>query len=126
MKIRIRGNSVRFRLTKSEVHRLCEEGIIEEKTEFNESSFIYSVKASAQHDNLYASFFEGAIVLYIPNLLLKNWNVNDKVGFYNTRKLKNGKDLMLTLEKDFVCMDETVEDQSDNYPNPKMMNDKSS
>ena len=119
MKIRIKGNSVRFRLTKSEVKRLCGEGIIEEKTEFDESSFSYSVKASAKYDNLHASLLEGKITLYIPNLLLRNWNANEKVGFYSIQELKNGKDLMLTLEKDFVCMDETMVDQSDNYPNPK-------
>jgi hypothetical protein len=34
--------------------------------------------------------------------------------------MENGKELFLLLEKDFVCLDETIEDQSDNYPNPLM------
>jgi len=29
-----------------------------------------------------------------------------------------GVQLHLLLEKDFVCLDNTAEDQSDNYPNP--------
>jgi len=37
----------------------------------------------------------------------------DKVGFENA----DGK-LHLLVEKDFVCLDEVAEDQSDNYPNP--------
>ena len=121
MKIRIRGNSVRFRLTKSEVQRLCGTGTVEEKTEFDGSFFYYAVKASKKHDNLHASFLDGTIILHIPITLLNNWNTNEKVGFYHTQRLNGGSGLMLTLEKDFVCMDKTAEDQSDNYPNPKMM-----
>ena len=122
MKIRIRGNSIRFRLTKSEVEVLCEEGIFEQRTEFNESIFVYAVKATALYQNMYASFEKNTIFMHIPNVLLKGWNQNDKVGFYHDLLLENGETLKLTLEKDFVCMDETVEDQSDNYPNPKALN----
>ncbi len=120
MKIRIKGNSVRFRLTKSEVRALCEVGSIEEKTEFGESLFTYAVSVSDEHDDLWASFNDGSIALSISNTLLDNWDTNENVGFYHTQTNGNGSSLVLTLEKDFVCMDETVEDQSDNYPNPKM------
>jgi hypothetical protein len=33
-------------------------------------------------------------------------------------EIGNDKYLFLLVEKDFVCLDNTVEDQSDNYPNP--------
>ena len=120
MKIRIRGNSVRFRLTRSEVDELCKTGCVEEKTAFNESSFSYAVKASEEKENLYASFVEGTITLYVSNVLLLDWDTNDNVGFYHNQSLNTGKELTLVLEKDFVCMDQKTEDQSDNYPNPKM------
>lgn len=121
MKIRIKGNSVRFRLTKTEVQVLCEKGIAREKTAFNESNFVYAVKVSEKYDNLHASFLNLGIILFIPKKILSDWHLNDQVGFYYTQTLENGEKLELKLEKDFVCMDETVEDQSDNYPNPKMM-----
>ena len=35
MKLRIRGNSIRLRLTQSEVEKIKEMGLVEEKTEFN-------------------------------------------------------------------------------------------
>ncbi|WP_394971016.1 DUF7009 family protein [uncultured Croceitalea sp.] len=121
MKIRIKGNSVRFRLTKTEVQALCEKGIAREKTTFNESNFVYAVKVSDKYDNLHASFLNLGIILFIPPSLLSDWHLNDQVGFYHTQTLEYGQQLELKLEKDFVCMDETVEDQSDNYPNPKMI-----
>jgi hypothetical protein len=52
--------------------------------------------------------------------MASNWDANDKVGFENTVSLKNGKTLHLLLEKDFTCLDDRGEDESDNYPNPKM------
>ena len=121
MKIRIKENSIRFRLTKSEVQKLCDEGVFEQQTKFDDSVFSYAVKASAAFKNLQAQFSNGTITLLVPNELLREWYKNEKVGFYHTQNLNNGESLSLTLEKDFVCMDETIEDQSDNYPNPKML-----
>lgn len=121
MKIRIRGNSIRFRLTKTEVEKLCNKGVIEELTQFEKTSFFYAVKETTEKEELFGSFENNGILLYVPSILLKNWQHNATVGFYHNQRLKGGTELMLTLEKDFVCMDETVEDQSDNYPNPKAL-----
>lgn len=119
MKIRIKGNSVRFRLTKTEVQTLCERGMAREKTVFNESNFVYAVKVSDKYDNLHASFLNLGIILFIPKTILSDWHLNNQVGFYHSQTIEDGQKLELKLEKDFVCMDETNEDQSDNYPNPK-------
>jgi len=119
MKIRIKGNSIRFRLTKSEVENLCENGLCREKTTFDEVNFVYAVKASEQYKDLHALFLGNGIILNIPKANLSGWFENDQVGFYHSQELGCGEKLQLTLEKDFACMDETSEDQSDNYPNPK-------
>jgi hypothetical protein len=42
----------------------------------------------------------------------------DVIGFDNTIDMDNGRKLFLLIEKDFVCLDHTLEDQSDNYENP--------
>ena len=119
MKIRIKGNSVRFRLTKKEVESVCEKGLFREKTQFNEAHFVYAVTASDKHDHLHASFLNLGIILFVPKHLVKGWDTNDEVGFYHTQILDDGQKLDLTLEKDFVCLDDRDEDESDNYPNPR-------
>lgn len=119
MKIRIKGNSVRFRLTKSEVEALCKNGVFEEKTVFEEDVFKYAVKMDADGNALRAEFKNQKITLWLPEKYGKDWHQNEQVGFENTMKLGNGQELHLLLEKDFVCLDNTTEDQSDNYPNPK-------
>ncbi len=44
MKIRIKDNTVRFRLTQSEVAKLGEDGIISSFTEFVDRPFIYAIE----------------------------------------------------------------------------------
>lgn len=119
MKIRIRGNSVRFRLTKTEVETFSKAGFIEEKTAFGNRTFSYAVKTSSAVDNLRADFEDDTITLYLPQKDGQEWFEDEKVGFENTIRLNNDQELYLLLEKDFACLDNTIEDQSDNYPNPK-------
>lgn len=117
MKIRIHGNSVRYRLSKSEVHTLEQEGYLEETTSFGASRLAYVVQKSEDND-LTARFDGGKITLFVPGGLLKNWTVNDRIGFETNMPLDDGRSLYLLIEKDFKCLDNVSEDQSDNYENP--------
>ena len=119
MKIRIRENSVRYRLTKSEVEAFCREGYFEQKTHFESKTFTYALKARSDIDELYADFRKDTISLFLNDVLAVNWDKEERVGFSGTMETKNGHCISLLLEKDFICMDETLEDQSDNYPNPR-------
>jgi len=114
MKLRIKGNSIRLRLTKSDVDKLCSNSIIEEKTSFGESVFKYVLQSKDNLSDLSAEFKNGTMTISIPSLLIKDWNKNDIVGF-NTSP---DESLQIIIEKDFKCLDETTEDQSDNFENP--------
>ena len=119
MKIRILGNSLRFRLTRSEVDTLCNKGYIEDQTTFDTSVFTYAVKLVEASAKLSAQFNNNTISLNLPVSLGNNWHQTEQVGFNETMEFKNEGTLSLLLEKDFTCLDERLEDQSDNYPNPK-------
>lgn len=114
MKIRIKDNSVRIRLTQSEVNALYQDGNISSRTEFLEQAFVYAVER-ADVPELSVEFVENKITLKIPANLLEQMYSTDVVGFEGLTGKVN-----LLLEKDFVCLDNTFEDQSDNYPNPNM------
>ena len=118
MKIRIKGNTLRFRLTKSEVEYFGKEGRLEERTDFGRSSFSYALQAIAEGDKLTADFANGIITLFIPEHLAKEWTDTEKVGYESEMEIGNGKKLFLLLEKDYKCLDNVSEDQSDNYENP--------
>ncbi|RAJ05874.1 DUF7009 family protein [Arenibacter echinorum] len=118
MKIRIQGNSVRYRLTRSEVASLKKEGYYKEQTAFNGKDFTYAVAAKENITGLQAEFQGDTITLCLPKNESIKWPDNERVGYENKMILNDGQVLSLLLEKDFVCLDERVEDQSDNYPNP--------
>ena len=119
MKIRIKGNSIRFRLTKSEVSLFSEQGEYSEETRFNGKTFRYSLQATDKVEILNATFVDDTICFSVPKDFSASWAGNDEVGIRNLQILDDGTELFLLLEKDFVCLDETFEDQSDNYPNPR-------
>lgn len=119
MKIRIKGNSIRYRLTKSEVETFCKTGFFEESTDFDNVTFKYALKAKVGITMLDAKFEANTITLFLEKSKSDDWFKTDEIGFKHSILSKNGTELSLLLEKDFVCMDETTEDQSDNYPNPK-------
>lgn len=118
MKIRIKGNSVRLRLTKTEVTTFCNTGLVEEQTQFLQGLFCYRLEAKDTIESLEASFHKNTVAIYMPEAIRTEWATSSRVGYEAMVSSSNGNQLSLLVEKDFVCLDETVEDQSDNYPNP--------
>jgi hypothetical protein len=114
MKIRIKDNSIRFRLTQSEVAELGQKGVISSFTEFVDHPFIYAIERT-EDEELSAAFIENRIVLKMPKDMINEWISTDRVGFDGQAGL-----VKILIEKDFVCIDNTLEDQSDNYPNPNI------
>ena len=118
MKIRIKGNSIRFRLTKTEVDNFAANGILEERTEFGNNHLLYRLKKSSEFQTPIAKFIANEITLLIPSAIADEWTTTDLIGFEHKMDIGNDNKLFLLVEKDFVCLDNTFEDQSDNFPNP--------
>lgn len=118
MKIRIKGNSIRIRVTKSEVERLGTEGCVEEYTSFIDDRFIYALQCSDDIHELSAAYSGNKITVFVPAAFADGWSRNDLVGCSAQMHLNEKESLFLLLEKDFACLDNTLEDQSDNYSNP--------
>ena len=120
MKIRIKDNSVRLRLTKTEVETFSETGVFESETQLLGGKFYYALKASNQVSNLEAKIEGTTITVFMPSAFQEEWNDSPKVGYENHMALNENESLRILVEKDFACLDETIEDQSDNYPNPSL------
>lgn len=119
MKIRIKGNSIRYRLSKTEIDNFGKNGYLEEITEFaNGPAFHYRLEKKGGIGNLETSFADNRITVFVPEKIAFEWTTTDVVGFDTKMKTGEGKELFLLIEKDFVCLDHTFEDQSDNYENP--------
>ncbi|MEO8412956.1 MAG: hypothetical protein ABI472_04825 [Ginsengibacter sp.] len=118
MKIRIKGNEVRFRLSKPEVALFAEKGYVEEKAAFESGTFGYVV-TSTDAAKMSADFMNGIITLFVPERLLQQWASTDLVGLDDTMPVKDGNDVYILLEKDFKCIEAIdAKDQSDYFENP--------
>ncbi len=121
MKIRIKGNSVRIRLSKTEVDTFGKEGYLEERTEFGSNALTYALRNVPDGNALSADLAGSTITMNVPDAIAREWITTDKVGYDNHMDIGNGKQLFLLLEKDFKCIDApSYEDQSDNYENPHL------
>ncbi|MCE2786793.1 MAG: hypothetical protein LW692_02340 [Sphingobacteriales bacterium] len=118
MKLRIKGNSIRIRLTKSEVNQFAKDGYIEEHTLLPNGKLSYVVKKDATVNELSADLSKQTVVMLMPEHDATNWVQTERVGYENNMILPGGEKLYLLIEKDFKCLDNTNEDQSDMYDNP--------
>jgi len=118
MKLRIKGNSLRLRLSKSDVAALAEKGKVSDQITFGFSSLVYELKANEGVEKLAAYFSNNTITVHINAAFARAWKDNEVISISDLQEIKGGEELKLLVEKDFQCLDPTHEDQSDNYVNP--------
>ncbi|HKP69946.1 MAG TPA: hypothetical protein VJV05_11730 [Pyrinomonadaceae bacterium] len=103
MKLRIKGNSIRLRLLRSEVERFAAEGRISDEISFGGNALRYTLLASdtaATH----AAMGNGEITITIPQNTATEWTISDQVGIEAEHPIGEGKILSILIEKDFVCV----------------------
>ncbi|MEM7218803.1 MAG: hypothetical protein AAF515_10590 [Pseudomonadota bacterium] len=114
MKLRVRGNSIRLRLTQSEVGRILAGETVAERCEFVGASLGYSLGAA---DAAPGARLEGsAIDVRLPQSQLSAWGDSPtQVGI----EVSDGP-LSVLIEKDFACLDPRPgAEDADTFPNPK-------
>ncbi|MBK8304858.1 MAG: hypothetical protein IPK98_16255 [Chloracidobacterium sp.] len=121
MKLRIRGNTLRFRLGRSEVEAFGRTGTIGDKVQFGlkEKEFGYLLEKATENRFL-ATFTDGTIVVGVPASEADHWVNTDEVSLAGTFMADEQTEIKILIEKDFVCLNaHNDEDQSDRYPHPK-------
>lgn len=121
MKLRIKGNSIRLRLSKSEVESFGKNGQFSDKISFGISpsdKLTYSLETS-WHEKVHALLLNGTITVFVPTEVAKNWVESDEVGIEAEQYLVNHSKLRIFVEKDFVCLKPREnEDETDNFLHP--------
>jgi hypothetical protein len=117
MKLRIQGNSLRLRLSQSEVAQFSKTGFVEDSTQFAPgTSFTYTIETSSSLAAPLASYQDHWLRFQVPSAIAQEWFTSDRVGISADQPIEDGKHLTILLEKDFQC---THGDQDpDAYPNP--------
>jgi hypothetical protein len=118
MKLRIKGASLRLRLTQGEMRELAEHGQVEEQVPFAGATFTYRLRRDVKAAEIEASFAGNVLQIRVPEGLARSWCDTEQVTLSRTQPVAGGP-LRITLEKDFACLaPRSDEDESDNFPHP--------
>ena len=118
MKLRISGNSIRLRLSRSEVAHFDLTGQIEDVVEFGPVSKLSYMLTAVEDSDLRSSYTTSGIRVQVPRDLAQEWARTDGVAISAEQPIGDSKTLQILIEKDFQCLHKDSGASADAYPNP--------
>jgi hypothetical protein len=121
MKLRIKGNSLRLRVSPSEVARLLKHDCLEETIHFGpeaNAKLTYALQQDPAVSTLTVQYVENRVTVLIPANHADTWGRTDQVGIAEDISLGELGALSVLIEKDFACLDQNEEDNQDTFANP--------
>ena len=115
MKLRIKGDTIRIRLSETEVNLLAEGKPVIEETHFPTSTLTYKVQPSIATS---VDFKEDMVLVNLTQTEIDLWAGKDEVTISKDIAIPNNDILSILVEKDFKCLTVRPEDESELYPNP--------
>jgi HSP20 family molecular chaperone IbpA len=113
MKLRLRHNSIRLRLTRSEVDRLQGSGLVEESVDFPQSRFVFSLESGSDVREISASFVDGRLSVTVPSEQCHAWATTEEVGID-----AQFQGLSILIEKDWPCLHPSATEDADTFARP--------
>lgn len=120
MKLRIKGDSLRLRLSQGEMRSLAEQGEVEDRISFpGGGALSYRLRSDKNNHSISVSYDANLIDIRVPEALAGRWCGTDLVTLSACQPLAAGE-LRIVLEKDWACLaPREGEDESDNFPHPE-------
>jgi len=120
VKLRIRDNSIRLRLTRGEVDTVNKTGLVKGRVQFaGSNSFDYVLESSPATVKPEAHVSNNVLTVRVPQLDVSRWAESENVSIVSEQVLDDGERLKILVEKDFACLaPREGEDESDLFPNP--------
>jgi Family of unknown function (DUF7009) len=121
VKVRIKGNSLRLRIPRSELEKLVRHGRIEETISFGPDEGarqIWALEHSASLNAATVRFAPPEIAVAFPSSEVERWAPGEEVGIYASIDLGSNGTLDLIVEKDFACLHGSADENRDAFPNP--------
>ena len=115
MKLRIKGNSLRLRVTRPELEALGTAGAVVEVVPFPGGAALkYELRVDSRASVLAASFRDNVVRVSIPAADFAAWRKEDQVSLRSSQPTGKPEDLQVLVEKDFACLaPRTGEDDSE-------------
>jgi len=120
MKLRIKGNSLRLRVSRSELATLIESGSIEDTIHFAmelNAKFTYALRHELTATTVRIEYRPQQVGVVLSTQVAERWAASDQVGIYGSSGTCAGA-LEIVVEKDFACLDGANPLDEDAFPNP--------
>ena len=120
MKLRIHGNSIRLRLTRSEVARFTETGKIEATLQFGPGAaqrMTYGLETDPGISGLRASGSAEHLIIRVATEIAKEWTSTDRVAISDEQSANGAAAVSILVEKEFRRL-HGAKYNPDLYPNP--------
>jgi uncharacterized protein DUF7009 len=121
MKLRIKGNSLRLRVSRSELALFQAGGRIEETIHFTaapEATLTYALESALKPSPVTVRYGSREVTVILSKDRARIWGAQSEVGVYTTLDMGPAGSLEVVVEKDFACLDRSDEDNSDTFANP--------
>lgn len=120
MKLRVRDNSIRLRLTQTEVELVRTDGLVRGRVPLaGNSNFDYVLESSPATVKPEAHISNNVLTVRVPEAEIQSWCESEEVSISAAQLLDGGDELNILVEKDFACLaPREGEDESDMYPHP--------
>ena len=120
MKLRIKGSSLRLRLTQGEVQQLEAQGEVAEQVQFGGGARLtYRLRTDLKDAEISATYGDNVIDIRIPEKAALTWARTDQVTLSHVEPVTDGE-LRVVIEKDWNCLaPRSDEDESDSFPHPE-------
>lgn len=120
MKLRIRGNSVRVRVSRSELDQLATQGAAEDAAQFAPGAVLRYRLEAVRDGALRAEFADNVVRISIPRAQVERWLDPAEVSIRGEQAAGPDAALKILVEKDYECLaPRTDEDDSDLFANPQ-------
>lgn len=121
MKLRIKPNSLRLRVSRSELARLLDGSRVEETIRFSaihEAKLTYALDSAVQSSPITVQYEPQKVTVILSHDQAAIWGSENEVGVYETLNMGAAGSLEVIVEKDFACLDRSDEDNKDTFDNP--------
>jgi hypothetical protein len=121
MKLRMKDNSIRLRVSRSELARFQAGERIEETIRFAEApeaKLTYALESAAQSSPVNVRYEGNEVTVILSEDQARRWAAESEVGVYSNVDIGSAGSLDVLVEKDFACLDRSDAENEDTFANP--------
>jgi hypothetical protein len=121
MKLRIKGDSLRLRVSRSELGHFLAGGRVQETIHLGaakEARLTYALEIALQTAPVQVRYEAQTVTLSLSERQARNWSNPTEIGVYTAIDIDPEISLEVIIEKDFACLDRGDEENEDTFDNP--------